>query len=551
MLEKLKKNFNFLPIKEIPIIKRIIPTAINNLTGLTIVYSKIQLILKPFFNSIVKKVKLMFKIENKTVKSIIRQYKPIWAIGHASALMGWDAETYMPDEGINERGDAEGEFAKFAQKLILKKSFKNKVEQAGKEKLNTTEKGIVRELKRDIEILEKLPPKFVQQMAQLTTKARVKWRNAKEKNKFKIFQPDLTKIMEMNAKKADYIGYEKHPYNALLDLYEEGLTVKEMDGVFNSIREPLKKIVKIVKNSKKFTEIHPIENEKVSKEDMDKLNHALLKKFGFDLGRGRLDVSAHPFTTNMGMDDVRITTWYPGKDFKRSLTSTIHEFGHALYEMQISPDLKQTPIEGGVSMGVHESQSRYWENMIGRNKKFIENNFGLFKKHLGFLKNYTVDDVYRYFNLIVPSLIRVEADEVTYNFHVMLRYEIEKELMQGKIAVKDLPSIWNEKMQEYLMVKPKNDSEGVLQDIHWSMGSVGYFPTYTIGTILAAQIANKIGSKKIEEEKYPEIKTWLGEKIHQYGCVYEPKVLVKKALGEGINAEPFLKHVKEKVKKLY
>ncbi len=522
----------------------------NNFNTFTISYNKIQLILKPLLNLIVEKGEIMFKIENKTVKSILKQYKPLWAMGHACSLMGWDAETYMPDAGINDRGEAEGVFAKMSQKMLLRQSMRKKVKKAAKEKLNITEKGIIREMKRDIEIIEKLPPKFVEKFAKLTTKARIHWRNAKQKNKYSIFQKHLQEIIEMNKQKAEYIGYEKHPYNALLDLYEEGLNVKEMDKIFDSIRNPLKQIIKKVQNSKKFMKKHPIEDEKIDITKMDKLNHAVLKKFGFDLKRGRLDISAHPFTQEVSLNDVRITTWYPKTDFKRSLTSTIHEFGHATYEMQISETLARTPVGGGVSMGVHESQSRFWENIIGRSKGFINNNFDLFKKYLDFLKKYNSNDVYRYFNLIIPSLVRVEADEVTYNFHIMLRYELEKAMLEGKIKVKELPAIWNQKMHEYLNVKPTKDSEGVLQDIHWSMGSIGYFPTYTIGTVLAAQIGHKIGKTMIEKEKYPEIKTWLREKIHQYGSIYTPKELVKKSLG-GINAEYFLKHVKEKVKELY
>ena len=504
-----------------------------------------------------KKGDLMFKIENKTVKSILKEYKPIWAIGHAQKLMGWDAETYMPVSGFEDRGDAEGVLAKMSQKLMLKKTFIENIRKSSKEKLNTTEKGIIRVLKKEVDILEKLPPSFVEKFAQLTTKARIYWRNAKQHSNFKLFQSYLQEIVDMSIKKAEYIGEGKKPYDTLLDLYEEDLTMKDMDKVFDSIRTPLKNILKKVKNSRKFLDKHPLQEEKYSKDKMDELNHKVLAKFFFDLKKGRLDVSAHPFTEEIGINDVRITTWYPGKDFNRSLSSTIHEFGHALYEMQVAQDLRQTPAAGGVSMGVHESQSRFWENIIGRNKIFVEKNFELFKQHLSFLKNYKAKDVYRYFNNIVPSLIRVEADEVTYNFHIMLRYEIEKGLLAGKVNVKDLPEIWNAKMQEYLGIIPESDTEGVLQDIHWSMGSIGYFPTYTLGTVMACQILHKmqkdIGKidKFISNEEYPTIKEWLKEKIHQYGSIYTPKDLIKKALGEGINSAYYIKHVKEKVKELY
>lgn len=504
-----------------------------------------------------KKGEIMIKIQNTSIRSIIKDYRLIWAIGHAQKLMGWDAETYMPKKGIEDRGEAEGILAKETQRLLLKDEFKKKIKEAKKEELNETEKGIIRIFDREITIMESLPPEFVEEFAKTTTKARMNWREAKEKNDFKLFQEHLQKIIDLNIKKAEYIGKHTLLYDNLLDLYEEGLTVKDMDKLFESIKEPLKKILQKVKDSPTFLEKHPLEDQEYDARKMDELNHKVLEKFKFDLGKGRLDISSHPFTEEISMNDVRITTWYPKTDFCRSLSATIHEFGHALYEMQVSPELERTPVAGGVSMGVHESQSRFWENLIGRNEEFVFRNFEMFKKHLPFLDKYEKEEVYRYFNNMRPSLIRVEADELTYHFHIMLRYELEKQMMKGKIEIKDMPLIWNEKMKEYLGIVPTTDSEGVLQDIHWSMGSIGYFPTYSLGTILASQIQNKmekeIGgvNELIKEEKYTEIKEWLGERIHKYGSTYTPKELIKKVLGEDVNAKYFLEHIEKKVKEIY
>ncbi len=499
----------------------------------------------------------MLNIKNQQIKQVLKEYKPIWAIGYSQKLMGWDAETYMPHQGIEDRSIAEGEFAVMMQKIMLKDSFLKKIKKAEKEKLNISEEGIIRVLKRDIEIMKKLPPKFIEEFARLTSRARLDWRKAKETNNFKIFEPALTRIVEMSRRKGEYLGNEKLPYNSLLDLHEEGLTIKETDAFFEKIKEPLKKLIKKVKDSPKFSQKHEIENAKYDNRKMEELNHAILKKFNFPLQRGRLDTSAHPFTEEIGGDDVRITTWYQGKDFKRSFSAVIHEYGHALYELHVAEGIHRTPVSGGVSMGIHESQSRFWENLIGRNKVFIEKNLNLLKNKIPSLKKFSSFEVYKYMNLIVPSLIRVEADEATYNSHIMLRYEIEKGLINGKINVKDLPSVWNEKMEEYLMIKPKKDSEGVLQDIHWSMGSIGYFPTYSIGTILASQYQHKMEKDigKIEDnisaDNYSAIQEWLKEKVHKYGCVYKPKELVKKSLGENINPKYFIDHVKKKVKDLY
>jgi carboxypeptidase Taq len=495
-------------------------------------------------------------IKNKKIKSIIKEYEKIWAIEHAQKLMSWDAETYMPEKSSEERSTAEGIFAKLAQKSLLKKSFQKKIKNAEKEKTNETEKGIIRILKRNTEILEKLPPSFVEKFAKTTSNARIHWKKARETNKFKEFQKHLQEIIRLNIKKAEYLGFKK-PYDALLDLHEEGLTSKETDKIFSEIKTPLKNILKKIKQSKNYQKTHPLENEKYEQEKLSKINNEILKKFGFDLKRGRMDISTHPFTQELSSNDVRITTRYEKKDFKRSITSTIHEFGHALYELQISPELRKSPAAGGVSMGIHESQSRFWENIIGKNKEFIKINSELFKKNLPFIKKYNTEEIYKYFNNITPSLIRVESDEITYNFHIMLRYEIEKDLIEGKIQTKELPEIWNSKMQEYLGINPSNDREGVLQDIHWSMGSIGYFPTYSIGTILSCQICDKMEKNigkindLIKNEEYQKIKDWLKENIHQYGSIYTPKQLIKKSLGEEINPDNFIKHIKEKINELY
>ena len=291
-------------------------------------------------------------------------------------------------------------------------------------------------------------------------------------------------------------------------------------------------ILKKITTSSEFIEHHPLEETAYDVEKMKLLNKAILELFYFNFNRGRYDISAHPFTAGIGITDVRLTTRYKGKNFKESLLATIHEFGHATYDMQIDERLMATPIAEGVSLGVHESQSRFWENMIGRNKTFVEVNMELFRKYMPFLKDYTVDDVYKYFNLVKPELIRVEANEMTYNQHILIRFEIEKGVIEGKMQVDELPQIWNEKMQEYLKITPPNDALGVLQDIHWSMGSIGYFPTYSIGTILAVQFARKLekdlGSLDdlIKAKKYVQGKPIFNEGIIDFQPVYSYRVKV-------------------------
>lgn len=496
--------------------------------------------------------------ENKKMKKLLDKFLDIWSVAYAGSLLGWDTETYMPASSIKERSIVFGRLTVLAQRMLLSPEFRELVNQAEKEKkLNDFEKGVIRVLKREIRIFEKLPPEFVEEFEKLTAEAKVVWRKAKEKSDFSIFEPYLTKIVDMSRKKAELLGYDEHPYDALLDLFEEELKTREVEDMFGNLKPSLVDILKRIRNSDGYQDKHPLEKEKYDIEKMKQLNKKILELFGFDFNRGRLDISAHPFTNSMGIFDVRITTRYAGYDFRRSLLAVIHEFGHGLYELQIDEKLMATPIATGVSLGVHESQSRFWENMIGRSLAFVETNFDLLKEFLPFLEKYQISDVYRYFNLVRPELIRVESDEVTYNQHIILRFEIEKGLIEEKLDVSELPQIWNENMDRILGIRPPNDALGVLQDIHWSMGAIGYFPTYSIGTILAVQIARKMESEignlsdLIHEKKYGEIRTWLKDKIHRWGSTYPPKELIKRALGENMNVRYFIDHLERKYKRLY
>ncbi|MEM4740547.1 MAG: carboxypeptidase M32, partial [Zestosphaera sp.] len=274
--------------------------------------------------------------------------------------------------------------------------------------------------------------------------------------------------------------------------------------------------------------------------------------FGFPIGkRARLDVSAHPFTINMGLKDVRITTRYEGYDFKRTLFSVIHEFGHALYELQIDEGLKYTPVGSGVSLGIHESQSRFWENVIGRSRAFVNAFIDLIRL-VSPARDRDPEDIYVYFNTVKPSLIRVDADEVTYNLHIILRFKLEKLMITGEVKVAELPELWDHEMESLLGIKPKNYSEGVLQDIHWSMGSIGYFPTYTLGTLLSSQIAyymdRDLGGlyAHVVNKDFQRIKDYLREKIHRWGSIYPPKELLLKSFGETYNPEYFVGYLESK-----
>ncbi|ADV64933.1 carboxypeptidase M32 [Desulfurococcus mucosus] len=491
--------------------------------------------------------------QNQVVKEILEKYRVIWAIGHAGSLMSWDSETYMPEEGYRDRAVARAELEVLSQQLTLRPEFIGLVEKAEKEEgLNDYERGVVRVLKRSIRIARSLPPWLVAEMAKTTQEAMVAWREAKARNDFEKFKPYLEKIFDLSRKTADFLGWREHPYDALLDLYEEGLTTRDVDAILTRLRSDLKTLIEKVASESRFPRSHPLESVKYDQGRMEIVNKKILEMLGYPLGkRARLDVSAHPFTIDMGIHDVRITTRYEGVDFKRTMYSVLHEYGHALYQLQIDPALAYTPIGTGVSLGIHESQSRFWENIIGRSREFTEVVYPLLKEHLDFIQGYTVEDLYLYFNTVRPSLIRVDADEVTYNMHIVLRAQLEKLVIGGEVKVSELPELWSQMMDELLGVKPKTYSEGILQDIHWSMGSIGYFPTYTLGNLVAAQIRHVIsGSMDLREaissKRFNDIQEWLRERIHRWGATYPPKELLRRMIGEEYNPEYFIKYIREK-----
>ncbi len=464
--------------------------------------------------------------KNKIIIKILEYYKNVWALGYVAGVAHWDLETYMPAKGAGARGEALAKISSLRQKMFLDKEFVSLIHKAEKDKgLTDQEKGVVRVLLLTLKYYESLPPVFIEEFEKLTNNATVVWREAKENNDFKSFEPFLTKIFDYNKKAVEYLGYKDSPYDALLDLYEEGLKAKDVENFFGEIKQPLKDLLGRITTSKKYQNKHFLEKAEYDRSKLTTLNEKILKTLWNDMDRFRLDVSSHPFTTSFANTDTRITTWYHKSDFARSLLATIHEFGHALYDLQSSDELEMTPVAGGSSLVIHESQSRFWENFVGRSESFVKYFKKDFEAAVG--KKLSVEDVMTYFNKVSPGPLRVEADEVTYHFHIMLRFEIEKGIIEGKLKVKDLPQIWNEKMKEYLRITPKSDSEGVLQDIHWSGGSVGYFPTYSLGTFLGAQWEKRMNIEP-KVENVGKIEKWLGKNIHNYGSTYTLEELLKK-----------------------
>lgn len=488
--------------------------------------------------------------QNPTVKEILKRYSQVWALAQANALLGWDTETYMPEKGAKPRGVALGQLAVLAQKSTVE--LRRLVAKAEKARdLDDMEKGVIRVMRRSLDYYTKIPPQMVDELQRVATVATVEWRRARKESDFRIFKPHLERIVQLQRKVAEKLGYEGHPYNALLDLYEEGFTVKDADVVYSRLIPQSRKLLAKVVAAGVYPSKHPLESSRYDDSAMERVNKGVVELLEMPSDRFRVDVSTHPFTTRIAPGDVRITTRYEGLDFKESLYSTVHESGHAIYGLQIGEKLDYTPVADGPSYGLHESQSRFWENVVGRSREFVRLVSPLLRKNLSFVKKYDNEELYLYFNTVRKSFIRVDADELTYNFHTAVRYEVEKQVIAGEAKVSEIPSLWNDTFEEYLGIRPKNDAEGALQDVHWSGGSFGYFATYTLGNVIAAMIWHKMGDGAVIREALHDgdihgLKGWLSKNIHRYGSIYTPKELQERVFGESYNPDRLLQYLGNK-----
>jgi carboxypeptidase Taq len=494
------------------------------------------------------------RCENPIINQILDAYKPIWSLNHAISLMGWDFQTYMPRKGTEERGVADSKLHTMHKDLLLNRDFVGLVESAKKlGSPSDLEKGIIRVLDREITKQIKIPKELTEAESLERIRGNMAWREAREKSDFMMYEPHLKKMIEIKKQIAEKIGYKKHPYDALLDNFEEELTVDDLDKVFDALTPRIQKILKkLVDSGSPFCKESKLEKSKYDIQKVDELNHDILTLLQYDNERFRMDVSTHPFTEAMGLNDVRITTRYEGTDFKKSISSTIHEAGHALYNLQCDQSLSVTPLEGGSSLALHESQSRFWENIVGRSLPFVQLIAPLIRKQVSFANQATDDELYQYFNKVNADYIRVDADEVTYNLHIAIRYEIEKKIFGDELSISEIPEFWNDRMEQLLGVRPARDSQGVLQDTHWSSGLFGYFPTYTLGNLVSAIIASKMRKdlKDYEEDiksgNFELIREWLRLKIHQHGSVYAPKMLLNNTFSEGYNPDYFVTYLETK-----
>ena len=475
-------------------------------------------------------------------------------LGSATAVLGWDQEVNLPPKGQAFRGEVLAQLAGEVHKLSTNPSFVSLVRElhapASMKQLSSDEQVIVREVWRDIEKSIKLPRKFVEDFTKLTSQAFGSWSEARQKSDFKVFEPMLKKIIAMSQKQAELLGYKESPYDALLDQYEPGLTSKKVESLFRPLAKELSVLVKAAGNKKQPGLPHAV----YAIQEQEKLSLEVAKTIGYDLDAGRLDASPHPFTIDFHPTDVRITTRYSKDNFWESLGSTIHEAGHALYQQGLPAKEFSTPLCEPISLGVHESQSRIWENFVGKSLSFTTYLHPLLVKYFGAdACKFSIEELYAWLNRVEPNFIRVESDEVTYNLHIVLRFEIEKALIEGSLEVADIPNVWNRKMKDYLDLAVPDDARGCLQDVHWSHGSFGYFPTYTLGNLYAAQIYNKVknDSPRLEDKfakgDFTEFLAWQRKEIHAHGRRYQPEELLEKATGEPLDPRYLVAHLKSKL----
>ncbi|MDR1107652.1 MAG: carboxypeptidase M32 [Spirochaetaceae bacterium] len=475
----------------------------------------------------------------------------------AVAVLQWDEETNLPSGGVEDRAEQIALLQGLWHRKCTDPQIGRLLDEAEAAGQSPRERDFCRVFRRNYDRALKLPEDLVRDAARAEGLSQAAWVEARRNNDFASFIPHLKAMIGFAQKKAGYWGFEgKRAYDGLLDIYEPGLTAAQTEALFTPLREGLTRLLQ------RISRAAPPESAFLEKdypvEEQARFNRELMEGLGFDTRRGRLDVSAHPFTSSLGFNDIRITTRYAANQVLSGIFSTIHESGHAFYEMGLAAELRGTCLAEGASMAVHESQSRLWENVIGRSRPFWEYWFPRLKARFpGQLSEAGPDSFYRAVNLVRPSCIRVEADEVTYALHIILRFELEKQLFSGSLPVEELPGAWRRLMKECLGVEPVSDADGVLQDVHWSMGSFGYFPSYALGNLYGLLFWEALRrdlpetETAIREGNLDAVHRWLREKIYSRGCSLEPAELLKTVTGEKLSVTPFLRYLEDKYTELY
>jgi len=414
----------------------------------------------------------------------------------------------------------------------------------------------LREWRREYDRLVKLPTDLMEERSRIVVQAQEAWLTARQDSDFSLFKPWLEKTIEINIKIADCLGYEKEPYDALLDEYEPGAVTSEVAVVLNSLRDELVPLIRAIGDASRKPDTSILKRDFPVQSQREFAVEAA-KAIGYSFDKGRLDETAHPFCIDAGPEDTRITTHFEGHFFPKAFFSVMHEAGHGIYNQNLPGEHWGTPMGEYVSLGIHESQSRLWENLVGRNRAFWEYWYKRAQKRFPALTDVSLDDFHFAINEVKPSLIRIEADEVTYNLHIMLRFELERAMLNGDLSAADVPAAWNEKVRSYLGVEVPDDSQGCLQDIHWSGGMIGYFPTYTLGNLNAAQLYEKAAEEigdldaMFRAGEFTPLREWLTDKVHSQGKRYRSDKLIEVITGKPLDASSLVRYLRSKFGELY
>jgi carboxypeptidase Taq len=490
-----------------------------------------------------------------------RNIARIGRLGEAGAIVSWDQQTYMPEGAGRARAEQLAALSEVMHEMFTSDETgaqlaRAEAEIAGADP-DSDEARMVANIRRRFDLSTKLPTWLVSELSRQQALGHEVWVKARATNDFGHFLPALEKIFDLTRQRAEFLGYQDHIYDALLDEYEQGAKHADIAKMFEDMKPGTVALTKAIGESEYPVDQSPLLGD-FPADKQSEVTLKVVELVGFDLKRGRQDVAAHPFCSNASRDDVRLTTRFDPGYLGQALYASLHEAGHGMYEQGSPEAYEGTALSGGVSLGVHESQSRFWENIIGRSRAFCHFLFPILQEAFPYaLGMVSVEAFYRAVNRVKPSLIRVEADEVTYNLHILLRFEMESDLLTGKLGFKDVPDAWNAKMESYLGVTPPSDAQGCLQDIHWSEGLIGYFPTYSLGNLLSSQLFHAMQGEVsnipelLERGETAPILDWLRRNVHGYGSKFTPPEVVRKATGEPLTSKYYVDYLTEKYTDIY
>lgn len=493
------------------------------------------------------------------IKQLRKKLAEIMDLTYIGALLGWDQQTYMPTGGAEGRGNQMALVGRLIHERSTDPELGKLLDElkpyAASLDPDSDDARLVKVTARSYEKAVKVPTQYVVDFAMTRTLGQQAWMEARAKSDFSIFRPHLEKIVALRQEYAAFFPNFEHPYDALLDDFEPNMKTADVKVIFDGLRPKQVELIKAISKKPQVDDsfLHQPFDEKKQWD----FGVEVITKFGYDWNNGREDKSAHPFTTEFGYKDVRITTRVAPDFLNAMIFGTMHECGHALYGQGVAPELDRTGLDGGASLAMHESQSRMWENLVGRSLPFWQHFYPRLQETFPQLAGIPLEKFYKGINKVQPSFIRVEADEATYNLHIMLRLEMEIAMLEGKVAVKDVPELWNSKMKDYLGVTPPNDAKGVLQDIHWSDGSIGYFSTYALGNLISVQLWEKMIQdhpdleEQIRQGKFETLLGWLRKNIHRHGGKFEPQELVQKVTGSKIDPAPYVRYLTKKYSEIY